>query len=68
MIGDFMNQFELIFKELNIPIVDLPSNYTPDDFAQQLTKPVNTENEISYSVSTKSDNDSDKSLSNIIYR
>lgn len=63
-----MNQFELIFKELNIPIVDLPRNYTPDDFAQQLTKPVNTENEISYSVSTKSDNDSDKSLSNIIYR
>lgn len=67
MIGDVMNEFELFFKELNIPIVDLPSNYTPDDYAQQLIKPENTEAEVSYSVSTKIDAESDSALSKIIY-
>ncbi len=52
-----MNEFELFFRELNIPIDKLPDNYTPDGFAHQLFKSTNTNAEISYSISTNSKKD-----------
>ena len=64
-----MNEFELLFRELNIPIDKLPDNYTPDGFAQQLFKSANANAEISYSISTDSKkdvNDNNASLT-IIY-
>lgn len=48
-----MNEYELLFKQLNIETSPLPDNYSPDNYGYQLTKDFQPHTEISYSVSTQ---------------
>ena len=48
-----MNEYELVFKQLNIETSPLPDNYSPDNYGYQLTKDFQPHTEISYSVSTQ---------------
>lgn len=66
-LGNIMNEFELFFKKLNIPVADLPNNYNPDDYAKQINQSANADTEISYSVSTKLEGNREIELSTIVY-
>mgnify|MGYP000429779967 FL=1 len=48
-----MNEYELLFKQLNIETSPLPDDYSPDNYGYQLIKDFQTHTEISYSVSTQ---------------
>lgn len=48
-----MNDYELLFKQLNIEITPLPDDYSPDNYGYQLIKDLQPCTEISYSVSTQ---------------
>ena len=53
IIGDFMNEYELLFRQLKIEIELLPDEYSPDGYGYQLIKDSEPHTEISYSVSTQ---------------
>lgn len=48
-----MNEYELLFKQLNIETSPLSDDYSPDNYGYQLTKDFQPYTEISYSVSTQ---------------
>ena len=48
-----MDEYELVFKQLNIETSPLPDNYSADNYGYQLTKDFQPHTEISYSVSTQ---------------
>jgi hypothetical protein len=50
--------FEQQYRALGFDVKPLPSNYTPDSFAQQLMKDIPKKPSISYSANTKNKTDS----------
>ena len=56
--NEYTEEFKKEFKELNIPILPLPENYTSDEFMHMLLRESSTwreDPEISYSTSTDCD-------------
>ena len=51
--GDFMNEYELLFKQLKIETSPLPDDYSPDNYGYQLIKDFQPHTEISYSIFTQ---------------
>lgn len=46
------NKFNSLYKALGIEVKPLPSNYSPDSYAQQLMKDLPKKSDVSYSVGT----------------
>ena len=53
IVGDFMNEYELLFKQLKIEISPLPDDYSHDNYGYQLKKDSQPHTEIAYSVFTQ---------------
>lgn len=47
--------YKEIFDELKIDVKPLPSNYTPDEFANELMRGFNNASGVSYAISTDYD-------------
>lgn len=46
------HEYADLFKKLNIPIAPMPSNYTPETYAQELMRGCYSEQGVSYSATT----------------